>query len=467
MRKLFSVIMLLLAGSVYGQVFPTDTVVKTGTLSNRINYVYLSDGYQSTELNTFTTDVTTINNKLFLSTPFKEYVNYFNIFQVRVPSAESGAKHPNSASDCPAGGAQPIINPKNYFGSRFDVSGIHRLVVPDSFAKLNSVLATNFPAYDQALIVVNSQFYGGSGGVFATSTTNVSSAEVSIHELGHSFGLLADEYWAGSIYAAEKPNMTAQSDPLLVKWKNWVGTNNVGVYPYTSGTGWFRPVQNNRCKMEVLGVSFCSVCTEALIEKIHTLVNPIDGFTPSNASPIPAGNNVDLGFKLRQVLPVPNTLKTTWQLDGTAFAWNVDTATLQASSLTTGTHTLLSTVIDTTLLSRSVNHISVHIYNTQWTISRVTGISAPELYRANLKVFPNPTANDLVVKYELEKKANVAIELLSPDGKRILRHERKAQLPGIHSFTIDTRKLGISSGIYFVAFSINGNTLTKEVLKVE
>src|SRR5689334_9459994 len=198
MRKLIVIILFLVTYVCQSQVFPTDTVVKKGALNKRINFVYLSDGYLAGELNTFATDVTTINNKLFLTTPFKEYINYFNIFQVRVPSAESGVKHAHSASDCPDVSIQPISDPKNYFGSRFDVGGIHRLLVPDSSAKINSVLASNLPTYDQAFIIAHSPYYGGSGGVYATSSTDPSSAEVAIHELGHSFGKLADEYWAGS-----------------------------------------------------------------------------------------------------------------------------------------------------------------------------------------------------------------------------------------------------------------------------
>src|SRR5687768_7333772 len=130
MRKLGVVVCLLVVYISHGQAFPTDTVVKKGPLNKRINFVYLSDGYVLGELTTFSTDVTTINNKLFITTPFKEYINYFNVFQVKVPSAESGAKHAHTASDCPDVSVQPIYDPKNYFGSRFDYGGIHRLLVP-------------------------------------------------------------------------------------------------------------------------------------------------------------------------------------------------------------------------------------------------------------------------------------------------------------------------------------------------
>ena len=467
MRKLAIVVCLLVACISHGQAFPTDTVIKKGPLNKRINFVYLSDGYVAGELSDFTTDVTTINNKLFLTTPFKEYINYFNIFQVRVPSAETGAKHAHTASDCPAVSVQPVSNPRNYFGSQFDFAGIHRLLYPDSTAKIASVLASNLPTYDQAFIIVNSDFYGGAGGIYATSSTDPSAAEVGIHEIGHSFGKLADEYWAGLGYAMEKPNMTAQSNPALVKWKNWVGLNNVGVYQYGGGPGWYRPVQGNRCKMEVLGAPFCSVCVEALIERIHTLVNPIDKVTPAVAA---APLNLDgglYGFKLNLVTPIPNTLKVTWKLDGNEIANNVDTVTINGAGLSVTNHTLVATIIDTSALTKSDNHISIHTYNTQWNISRITGISDPELFRANLQVFPNPAVRDILVKYDLEKKANVSVEIFTVDGRRISRYEQKGQLPGRYTYTIDAKKTRISPGMYFVVFSLNGNRLTKEVLKIE
>jgi hypothetical protein len=467
MRKLVVAACLLIVYAGKGQVFPTDTVVKMGPLNKRINFVYLSDGYLLTELSSFTSDVTNINNKLFLTTPFKEYINYFNVFQVRVPSAESGAKHAHTASDCPAIGVQPVYDPKNYFGSRFDYGGIHRLLVPDSNSKINSVLASNLPTFDQAFIVVNSDYYGGSGGVYATSSTDPSAAEVGIHELGHSFGKLADEYWAGPGYALEKPNMTAQSNPALVKWKNWVGLNDVGVYPYVGGPGWYRPVQGSRCKMEVLGVPFCSVCVEAFIERIHTLINPIDKVTPAAAAAPLSIEGSEYGFKLNLIAPIPNTLKVTWKLDGNVIGNNVDTVTINGAMLSITNHTLVATVIDTSLLSKADNHVTIHTYNVQWNLSRVTGISNPELFKANLQVFPNPAVHDIQVKYELEKKANVSVELITVDGKRISRYEKKGQLPGRYTYTLDANKMHISPGMYFVVFSLNGNRLTKEVIKIE
>ena len=266
---LFSIIILR------GQTFPVETIKNNGAKDKRINLVFLGDGYQSTELTQYLIDVNTVVTGMFSQTPFKEYEKFFNVYAVKVPSVESGAKHPGTATDVTEP-ATPVTNPNNYFGSQFDISNIHRLLLPLKGSIINSTLANNFPDYDQIFVMVNSTVYGGSGGTYATSSKNVSAAEIAIHEIGHSFAGLADEYAIGG--QGERPNRTIVTDAATIKWKNWLGTNNVGIYP-VGIENWQRPHQN--CKMQFLNAPFCSVCQEAFINKIYALVSPIDNFTPS------------------------------------------------------------------------------------------------------------------------------------------------------------------------------------------
>lgn len=447
------------------QVFIVDTINKTGPLDKRINLVYLADGYTATEQGKFLTDVIVINNKLFNTVPFKEYKNYFNVFAVKVVSAESGIKHANNASDCPGLATQPITNPLNYFGTKFDAFSIHRLVVPDSFAKINAVLAANFPDYDQVLLVGNTSFYGGSGGPIATSTTNSNAAEIMIHEIGHSFAGLADEYWAGSQYAAEKPNMTSQSNATLVKWKNWIGTPNIGVFQHSGGTGWYKPTTGGVCKMEVLNPDFCNVCKETFVERVHTLTTPLDSYFPANATSLNV--NATLGFKINLINPIPNTLKRTWKINNIQQALNLDSFTVLSGSLPNGNHTVLVTVLDTTVLSRAENHINLHTYNIIWNLSVATGISEPDLFQASLKIYPNPFQENLLVQYQLEKRADVSIQLVSLDGKQIPLVQVKKQNAGSYNVPFSLEKYQLTAGTYFVVFTINGNIVAKEIIKLK
>ena len=326
--KIASVILLILqivSQCVNAQTFQVDTLQYNGEINKFINLVVLGDGYDSTEQNKFNTDAVNLTDHLFTQSPWSNYKNYFNVFAIRVISAESGAIHSNTAPDCSsASPLVPVSNPLTYFGCSFDSYGIHRLVVPTNISHIVNVLSVNFPNYDQILIVANSPYYGGSGGSYSTSTIESNSPEITAHELGHSFASLADEYYAGDSYAGEWPNMTAETDPLLVKWKNWVGYNGIGVYQHCCGgnsSQWYKPYNN--CKMQHLGHSYCNVCIEIITERIHSLVNPIVDYTPTSTTV--NSSNQFLDFKLTELMkPISNTLKIFWKLDSDTISSNID-----------------------------------------------------------------------------------------------------------------------------------------------
>ena len=358
---------LTVTSEIKAQVFVVDTILYNGDPNKFINMVFMSDGFQEAELSDYKTKVQNLSNYLFTIPPFSEYKNYFNVFAIRVPSLQSGADHPGTASDEVPGG-QPVLLVSTYFNSTFDFGSIHRLLVPQNSSAINAVLVNNFPLYDQKGLIVNSPYYGGSGGSTATSSVNSSSYEILVHELGHSFAGLADEYWAGDFYAAEKPNMTANNNSTTVKWRNWVGTNGISVYPYgASGNpaNWYKPHQN--CKMQFLGTPFCSVCKEAIIETIHGMLPPVDNYQPSNQ------NNINfcaqpLLFKLSPIKPIPNTLKVKWILNGSPIVTNIDSVFITAALLNAGMNTLSVEVLDTTLLTRADSHPVNHTYTITWNI---------------------------------------------------------------------------------------------------
>lgn len=354
------------------QVYPVDTLQYQGAGSQFINLVFLGDGFQTSEAEAYNTAARQLTNYLFSVSPFMEYRNYFNVFAIRVPSVQSGADHPGNAYD-EGSGTQPVLTVNTYFSSTFDYGGIHRLLVPTDYTSVNNVLLANFPLYHQPLVVVNTPYYGGSGGWLATSSLNSSAYEILVHELGHSFAGLADEYYAGDAYFAEKPNMTQVSNPALVRWKNWIGTNNIGVYNYCCGGNsslWYKPHQS--CKMQYLGVPFCSVCKETIVETIHQLSgSPIKSFTPLNSSAISFCSGT-LSFSSTLIAPNPNTLKRSWMLNGMLLQRQTDSLNLPGNQLQPGTNVLQLIVIDTTLLSRSDTHASLHTYSVSWTINKST-----------------------------------------------------------------------------------------------
>jgi len=351
----------------YAQTFPVTTISQTGNDDKRINISYLPDGFTSAELSLFITEATAFNDELFSQTPFSNYKNFFNAYAIEVPSAQSGADHPGTATDINEP-AIPVTNVDTYFGSTFDFGNIHRLLVATDAQAISSVLADNTPAYDQSMVIVNSTEYGGSGGPYSTSSINQSGAEIAIHEIGHSFAYLSDEYYAGDIYAGENFNMTQNTNPQQVRWNEWFGDQGIGIYRHCCGSTantWYRPHQN--CKMKNLGAPFCAVCTQRIIDVIYALVTPIDAYTPTQ-------NNLSIGvndqaFSLDLILPMPNTLNIEWMLNGALYANGPNNILISKNDLINGNNVLQAIVIDETSLSRTFLPGEGYEFTVTWNIS--------------------------------------------------------------------------------------------------
>jgi len=465
-RKLIVVLFVLFTGIIhplFAQKFDVDTLVYNGNSNQYINLVILGDGYTNAEMTKFTTDATKFKDYFFLKAPYSNYKNYFNVFIIKTPSISSGVKHPGTASDCSsASPLVPVSNPNTYFGTTFDTSGIHRLVSPTNYSVITTVLANNFPNYDQVIILANSPYYGGSGGYYATATLDPSSDEVAVHEIGHSFAGLADEYWAGSQYAMEKPNMTQDSNPSTIKWKNWLtfGTG-IGIYEHV-GYGWYKP-SNGTCDMGSLNKPFCAVCTETIVEEIHGLVNPIKSHAPLNSA-----NTISkpIYFSLNITKPIPNTIKTEWLLNGIKIGNNVDSVLINPSSLTTGNNSLSVTVTDTTKLTRSNLHLTSHVYVTNWSISKVNteiqNISSTNNL-LEVKLYPNPSSDFLSISYKADKQEKISIRVFSSVGTLVQSVTEQKWIDSENALKINIRNY--PAGSYYIEFRTLNYVHTEKFIK--
>ncbi len=410
MKKLSIFIFILLIFNTISksQVFPVTTILDNGNANNRVKMVFMSDGYTAGQLVNFNTNVTDFKNNILGQSPYSNYAKLFNFYAIQVPSVQTGANHPGNASDENTSGNQPITTANNYFGGTFDYASIHRLVVCTNSTAINGVLADNFPSYNQAFLFVNSPYYGGSGGANAVATLNTSSSEVAIHEIGHSFSNLADEYAIGG--QGEKANRTTTTDVNTVRWKSWLGINGVGIYPI-GVEGWQRPHQN--CKMQFLGVSFCAVCTEATIDKIYSLVTPIDGTVPAGSSATVTGPT---NFSASLILPNPNTISAVWKLNGVTVpsgfvngrvAAGSTSATITPAQLSAGANTLVVYVTDATPLSKTFLPNSGYVFTKTWTINSALPVELVD-FQVNKKeksILVNWTTNSekQVDHFEIER----------------------------------------------------------------
>lgn len=466
-RLSLSLLVMMCSFTAWAQEFPVEVIFENGPQENRVNLVFLSDGYKAADLTKFVTDVNGVVNKIFSQSPFKEYKPYFNAYAILVPSNESGAKHPQTSPDEDCLEVPKVTSVDNYFGSTFDYLNIHRLLYAVNAAKIGSVLADNLPSYDQAFVLVNSPHYGGSGGAFATASNLTSSSEVAIHEIGHSFALLADEYWAEG-FEEESPNMTMQSNASLVRWKKWIGTSGVGVYPYEGHPTWFRPHQN--CKMRFLNVPFCSVCQEAFVERIHQFVNPLVSFAPEESEQF-----IDEGvisFSVDLVEPVPNTFSITWIRNGVDLTASKDKPEfkLSVNSFVPGENTIAVRIVDATPLTRNDDHFQQHVYEVMWTVHAdnvVTGVEIESVRSEyEVEIYPNPVADELNISYTLPRNANVSIELMSAEGKRVQKLVDEKQLPGTHTYSLPSSHLNMNTaGLYYLRLNVDGSMLVEKLIR--
>ena len=281
LRGLLFVLFSLLATTTSSAQF--TTVINNGESGNRVDIVFVGDGYRASEIeSTYASDVNDTVDFFFNSSinPFPRYKNFFNVHRVNVVSNESGADDPNNG-----------IEVDTALDASYNIGGTDRCLYFNT-GKANTAVANALSGtsidIDMRLGAVNSAKYGGCGGSWAVwSAANAQAQGISVHEIGHSFAGLADEYYfSGSVYTGVEPgevNVTA--DINSGKWDRWVGyedpETNIGEIGYYEGgryneEGIWRPSQNSM--MRSLNRPFDAISRERLIQEIYEEVDPLDDF---------------------------------------------------------------------------------------------------------------------------------------------------------------------------------------------
>lgn len=320
-----------------------DTVVATGPSSNRVDIFFLGDGYTAGDISagTYATHVQNYVNYIFSNTvltdPYTRYQSFFNIYRVNVVSNQSGADVP-----------QMGIEKDTALDASYRWDGVtDRLLYIDNGkanGALSAAIAGSGKTADMRFVTVNESIYGGGGGSWAVYAGGNSSArEIALHESGHSFSKLADEYDYGGpeFYTGpEPPEANVTINTASPKWALWLGYNDptgsaVGLYEGAkySKFGIYRPTAAS--KMQVLGVPFNAVSREKTILDIYDYVDPLDGYTNNAATLV---DPVSLA-----AMPVdPNVIDTQWFIDGVHDAGfdGADTLDIASLGLTLGGHTI-------------------------------------------------------------------------------------------------------------------------------
>ncbi len=319
MKFLLPWLLLVAAGRV-ASAEPATPIRLNGPAANRVGITILGDGYTQPELLKYSTDADSFVTAFFSQSPYLEYQSYFNVHRVDVISNESGADHPerNTFRD-------------TALGSAYNCGNVVRVICVDNGA-VNGVLSRSVPieARDLVIVLVNDPEYGGSGGSVLVASALTATVEIALHESGHTFGRLADEYDVPPppcTNTIEPPEVNAALDISRdrIKWSHWVaastplptisGENGIpGAYQGARYcvSGLYRPTVNS--KMRSLGRPFEQVNSEQLVRRVYNFVSPIDSASPAATSLAPAPGAI-VDFSVETPRPA-QPLRVRWFVDG-------------------------------------------------------------------------------------------------------------------------------------------------------
>ena len=197
--------------------------VYNGDPQKKVDVAIISEGYTANELGKFRADIERFSQILFTQEPYKSNKEKFNIYGVYKPSEESGTDEPLAD-----------IFRNTVLNSTFNSLGSERYLLTEDNKTLRN-LASHVP-YDALYIMVNHKKYGG-GGIYNWSCTFTTDNQwhkyLFLHEFGHSFAGLADEYYTSDTAYEDffkptvepvEPNITALLDTANLKWKKWISS---------------------------------------------------------------------------------------------------------------------------------------------------------------------------------------------------------------------------------------------------
>ena len=339
---------------------PITTIRNSGPSANRVDLVIMGDGFTASQIASgeYAAQIQVQAQRLFAQEPYLEYGAFFNVHRIDVTSAQAGADHPERGVF-----VDTALNATYNCG--FPVP-IQRLICV-STANVNAVLArTALPldARDIILVIVNDTEYGGSGGAVAVASLHRDATELVLHENGHTFAQLADEYnYSPPACVTSEPgnaNATRETRRDFAKWRHWIdpatpvptGGSANGVPGLYEGavyctSGAYRPTFDS--KMRSLGRPFEQINTEQHIRRIYNLVSPLDSWSPTAAA-LTVIRGVPNYFSVAVPAPRTHALSVNWFVDGVLTGTGLE---FSSDVMLLGAHRLEARVQDTTGLVRN------------------------------------------------------------------------------------------------------------------
>lgn len=284
-----------------------ETIIENADPRDAIDIVILGDGYTADQREEFEGDAKVIGERLLKTSPFKEHKAVFNIHSVWTPANESGAGYDCTGVSVLDRDCKDELRDTPFetvfvltaLADRFQLDlqdTSDRVAMPLQVAKLYD--AASAVPFDEIVMISNTNRTSGFAGLYVSIVTaydpRIEFPDTAVHELGHSFGVLGDEYNIDGdpcLFAEPRislpANIAASAEPDELKWMHWVEEDaplptpvgesvavKVGAYAGAYNCDeLFRP--SYTCKMRDSDEDFCPVCSEQLVRRFHSVVDPI------------------------------------------------------------------------------------------------------------------------------------------------------------------------------------------------
>lgn len=205
--------------------FAVTTLMNNGSPATKVDIVIIGDGYAKEDMAKFRADARHLNDVMFSTEPFRSRKKDFNVRMIEVVSGASGIDVPDRD-----------VWKDNALGMMYNTFGSARYVLSTENRRIRDIIAA--VPYDYICVLLNDTRYGGGGiyNLYATTYTGEQHSDqewqedyMYVHEFGHSFAGLGDEYYTSSTGYTDfylpgvepwEPNITALLDPANVKWKS-------------------------------------------------------------------------------------------------------------------------------------------------------------------------------------------------------------------------------------------------------
>ncbi|GLE05344.1 hypothetical protein PINS_up014357 [Pythium insidiosum] len=187
-------------------------LVDSGDPNNRIDVVFMGDGYTASEGARLFADMQRLTDEMFAGETFAQYLPLFNVWAVHQPSQQSGI----------GVGGRPRNTAFGLYRDGTELRGIYASK-PDEARRVCALVGAN--ACDFPSLIANDDYYGGLGGEFVIATRSPTTGTIVLrHEMGHNFGQVGEEYDGGGVYRGAN----SASSLASVSWKHWLTSGGGG-----------------------------------------------------------------------------------------------------------------------------------------------------------------------------------------------------------------------------------------------